>query len=132
MSTGCWNRASIRRPSRASRSAWIFDRLGRCRRCSGTGADVVPPAARTVITSLVAVRCLLTRPERRSTTKVSGLTSPPTTASPRPQAALMVIALSSPVTGSTVNITPEVCALIIRWTTTATATSASANPWRAR
>ncbi len=42
------------------------------------------------------------------------------------------MALSKPLTGSTVNITPDACALTIRCTTTATATSAAAKPCRAR
>ena len=39
MSIGCWKRASIRRPSRASRSACALGRLGRWRSFSGTGDE---------------------------------------------------------------------------------------------
>ena len=40
------------------------------------------------------------------TRKSSGVTSPPTTASPRPQLALIATMLGSPLTGLQVNITP--------------------------
>jgi hypothetical protein len=52
------------------------------------------------------------------TRKSSGVTSPPTTASPRPQLALIATMLGSPLTGLQVNITPETSASTICWTAT--------------
>ena len=58
----------------------------------GTGTSAVPsPCARHDRLGLTTRRT--TRPEPRSTVKVSGVTWPPTTASPRPQAALISITL---------------------------------------
>src|SRR5437870_1202426 len=61
-------------------------------------------------------------------TNLSGVTSPPTTAEPRPHVASMVITERSPVSGLRVNITPAVRASTIFCTTTAIATPSSGIP----
>ena len=58
-------------------------------------------------------------------TQRSGVTSPPTTAEPSPQAPSMVITERSPVVGLRVNITPAVRASTMTCTTTAIATACS-------
>ena len=60
------------------------------RSSAGTGCSSVPPLTRTVITCLSAIWRSATAPSAFSTTSASGVTSPPTTASPRPQAALII------------------------------------------
>ena len=82
--------------------------------------------------SFVAMSRFTTRRLRRPTAKRSGVTSPPTTDSPSPQDELITIRRSEPVTGSTVNSTPEASALISRWTTTANAKPWVPTPCRAR
>ncbi|GAB2958037.1 hypothetical protein GCM10027184_01190 [Saccharothrix stipae] len=74
-------------------------------------------------------------PDRRTTpsadtTYSSGVTVPPTRASPRPGAALTTVSVREPVTGLAVNSTPAASAGTIRCTTTASATSVM--PLRAR
>ena len=59
-------------------------------------------------------------------------TNPPTTASPRPQAALISTMSRRPVLGSAVNITPAAAASTSSWTTTARLTSAGSMPCLAR
>ena len=68
----------------------------------------------------------------RSTTNASAVTSPPTTASPRPRLALTINSSRSPVTGFAVKTIPETFAGAIACTTTAMATSAWSMPisWR--
>jgi hypothetical protein len=66
------------------------------------------------------------------TTQRSGVTSPPTTAEPRPQAPSIVITDRSPVNGLRVNITPAVRASTMRCTTTAMETPLSGTPRRRR
>lgn len=75
-------------------------------------------------------RC--TSPVIFPTTQRSGVTSPLTTAEPKPQDASIVITERSPVVGLRVNITPAVCASTMRWITTAIATPASGMRWRKR
>ncbi len=58
-------------------------------------------------------------------TQRSGVTSPETTALPRPHAPSIVITDLSPVSGLRVNITPAHLASTIRCTTTAIATPSS-------
>ena len=60
----------------------------------------------------------------RSMTNVSGVTCPPTTASPKPKLALTINSCRSPVPGFAVNRMPETSAGTIAWTTTAMATAA--------
>ena len=57
------------------------------------------------------------------TTYVSGSTCPPTTTSPRPNAASMTRLSRSPVAGSAVNMTPDAVESTMSWTTTAIAGS---------
>ena len=64
-------------------------------------------------------------PVARSTTQVSGVTWPPTTASPRPKLALTIASERSPVAGFAVNRMPETSDGTMIWTTTAIATV----PW---
>jgi hypothetical protein len=66
------------------------------------------------------------------TTNESGVTSPLTTAEPRPQLASMAMTERSPVSGPRVNITPELREATICWTTTAIARSVSGMPRRSR
>ena len=60
------------------------------------------------------------------------MTSPLTTAEPRPQLASMATTDLSPLIGLRVNMTPELRAPTIRWTTTAIARSVSGMPRRSR
>ena len=73
------------------------------------------------------VRCS-TSPVTLLTRYSSGVTSPPTTARPRPQLALTATLLGSPVTGLQVNITPETSASTICWTVTPIAAALPASP----
>ena len=75
---------------------------------------------------------LITSPVTLFSTQASGVTSPPTTAEPSPQAASTTTTDLSPVTGLRVNITPEVRASTIRWITTAMASPPSGTPRRSR
>jgi hypothetical protein len=63
---------------------------------------------------------------------VSGVTAPPTTASPSPHAAFTTICSPEPVVGLRVNMIPAESAGTISCTTTASATSSGAIPFRAR
>ena len=56
------------------------------------------------------------------TVSVSGVTAPETTASPSPQAAVIINSPRFPFTGLAVNITPAAAAGTSSWTTTARAT----------
>ena len=73
-----------------------------------------------------------TRPLSPSTTSVSGVTRPPTTASPSPQVALITARSRRPLTGSAVNNIPAASAGAIRCTTTARLTVAGSIPCRLR
>ena len=74
----------------------------------------------------------MTSPVTLLTTKESGVTSPLTTAEPRPQLASMATTERSPVSGLRVNITPELRDPTICCTTTAIARSVSGMPRRSR
>ena len=69
--------------------------------------------------AFVLITLRMIRRDARSTVIASGVTWPPTTASPRPQAALISIMVSSPVTGSAVNTIPDASASMSSCTTTA-------------
>ncbi len=84
----------------------------------------MPLSPSTVMTRLSAVWRLRIRPVDFSTVSASGVTNPPTTASPKPQAALIRAWSRLPVTGLAVNSTPERSARTKVWTTTATSWAA--------
>ncbi|MBK8796528.1 MAG: hypothetical protein IPM07_09220 [Anaerolineales bacterium] len=67
-----------------------------------------------------------------ATTTVSGVTSPPTIASPSPHAALITSWLRSPSSGLAVKRMPAASASTIVCTTTARLTSLGSMPCRAR
>ena len=74
-----------------------------CAACAGlpaTGSSCVPLWVRTVITSFSVISYVVMAPLTLSTTTVSGVTCPPTMASPSPQAALIITCLCAPVSGS--------------------------------
>ena len=73
-----------------------------------------------------------TSPVTLLTTNESGVTSPLTTAEPSPQLASMATTDLSPLSGLRVNMTPELRAPTIRWTTTAMPRSVSGMPRRSR
>ena len=96
---------------------------GARRRSSASDTASTPPAAaRRCSMCLSEISRTLISPVILPTTQRSGVTSPPTTAEPRPQAPSMVITERSPVVGLRVNITPAVRASTIDCTTTAIAT----------
>ncbi len=72
----------------------------------------------TYCTSLWLTCSRTTSPVTLLTRKSSGVTSPPTTARPRPQLALIATTLGSPFSGLHVNITPDTAASTISWTVT--------------
>ena len=93
------------------------------RRSSGTETLCVPPIATgTCWMSFSEISRTEISPVILPSTQRSGVTSPPTTAEPRPQEPSMVITERSPVSGLRVNITPAVRASTIFCTTTAMAT----------
>ncbi len=81
---------------------------------------------------MAAISCCSTRSEPLSTRNWSGVTRPETIVSPRPQLALTVIWARSPVTGLTVNATPDTSASTICMMTTAMASYALFTPRNAR
>ena len=87
-----------------------------------------PPVSGWCQRVLVATVRLVISPVTLLTMNESGVTSPLTTAEPRPQLASMAITDRSPVSGLRVNITPELRESTIRWTTTAMARSCSGMP----
>ena len=85
------------------------------------------PASRTVITSLSAISCDSIARVCLSTMNVSGVTCPPTIASPSPQAALIITLSRAPVRGLAVKRMPATSAGTSCCTTTASATSSGAD-----
>ena len=129
-STGTPNSSWIRAPKPASSTACASSRTGRSRSSSGTARSSVPSAVRSVMTVLAPVVARTTTP--RVTVTVSGVTCPPTTASPSPQEALITVSVRVPVTGSAVNRIPDASAGTSSWTTTASATSSWETPCSSR
>ena len=136
MSCGTPKCASTRLPSAVSATA-----CASVMQASGPSAAVVccarsstrsvpPPGSARTATALSPSRRSTTRPS--STARWSGLTIPDTTASPSPGLASSTARVRRPLTGSAVNSTPATCAATIRWTTTASRTSASSIPRSAR
>ena len=142
MSCGTPKCASTRRPSAVSATACASvmhasdpSSDGVCGARSGWVArsstrSVPPPGSARTATALSPSRRSTTRPS--STSRWSGLTIPDTTASPSPGLASSTARVRRPLTGSAVNSTPATCAATIRWTTTASRTSASSIPMSAR
>ncbi|GAA2792694.1 hypothetical protein GCM10020219_074810 [Nonomuraea dietziae] len=94
--------------------------------------SVPPPGSERIATRLSPILRSTIRVLARSTTNLSGLTAPDTTASPSPGAASMTASRRRPVTGLAVNITPATSASTIRWSTTASRTAAWSIPLEAR
>ena len=86
------------------------------------------PDSATTIRSLVPSTVSFGPRVSRSITTVSGVTSPPTTDSPRPKLALTIISARSPVPGLAVNKIPETSAGTMTCTTTAMATLPGSMP----
>ncbi len=88
--------------------------------------------SRTYSTAFLASLRSRTFPVSLSTTKVSGVTEPLTTDSPRPQFPSMTIFDLSPVAGWMVKMTPADFEFTIFWTATLRATCMWSNPfsWR--
>ena len=116
----------------AAISASLID--GTSRRSSGTSPSTTPAPEGSgwCHRVLVATVRRLISPVILLATNESGVTSPPTTAEPRPQLASMATTERSPVSGLRVNMTPELRAPTICWTTTAIARSVSGMPRRNR
>ena len=91
-----------------------------------------PFGAKECARSLALTRRPVISPVTLLTMKLSGVTSPPTRAEPRPQVPSMATTERSPVTGLRVNITPAARGLTIRWTMTPMARPPSSRPCRRR
>jgi hypothetical protein len=121
------------RPIARSDCSSSSDRQGARRSSSSIGTSTTPPlGAGAWRIALSEISRTGISPVILPTTQRSGVTSPPTTAEPSPQAPSIVITERSPVVGLRVNITPAVRASTIVCTTTAIATADSGMPFRRR